>query len=183
MSHSLLTTEDTLWTWSLHMACPLACPLLLTWLCLTTTVCFLTLPVLTVRKRYITSEVAANFIEIFKITPTQILPAPCDFIVDDFRNRLKSAIDHVAPLTTKATKNKPIPPWRSTVLVKESKRQCRSAEGRWRKPKLTIHYEILRQQLKSHNNNIKQARREYFSKLITDHKNNPKFLFSTFNQF
>lgn len=56
----------------------------------------------TVRKRHITSEVATNFIEILKSTPAEILPALCDFIVDNFNNRLKSALDHVAPLTKTA---------------------------------------------------------------------------------
>ncbi len=43
-------------------------------------------PVRTVRKRYLTSEVAANFIEILQSTPAEILPAPCDFIVDHFNS-------------------------------------------------------------------------------------------------
>lgn len=64
----------------------------------------------TVRKRYITSEVAANFIEILKSTPAEILPAPCDFIVDNFNRKLKSTLDSVAPVVTKTIKSKPTPP-------------------------------------------------------------------------
>lgn len=44
-------------------------------------------PVRTVRKRYLTSEVAANFIEILQSTPAPILPASCDFIVDSFNRK------------------------------------------------------------------------------------------------
>ena len=35
----------------------------------------------TVRRRYLTPEVADNFIQILESTPAAILPAPCDFIV------------------------------------------------------------------------------------------------------
>ena len=137
-------------------------------------------PVRTVRKRYLTSEVAANFIEILQSTPDDVLPAPCDFIVDNFNCKLKSTLDSVAPLLTKTVKTKPVPPWR-TATIKKLKINCRGAERRWRKSKLTVHYEILREQLKSYNNAVKQARTSHFSKLITDNKNNPRFLFSTFD--
>ncbi|KAL7394120.1 hypothetical protein ABVT39_020980 [Epinephelus coioides] len=130
----------------------------------------------TVRKRYLTSEVAANFIEIF----AEILPAPCDFIVDNFNSKLKSTLESVAPLLTKIIKTKPTPPWRNDN-IKRLKRKRRSAERRWRKTKLTVHFEILRKQLKTYNKTVKQARISHFSKLISDHKNNPKFLFSTFD--
>ena len=112
----------------------------------------------TVRKRYLTSEVAANFIHILQSTLAEILPAPCDFIVDNFNNKLKSTLDSVAPLLTKTIMIKPTPPWRNEE-TKKLKRNCRSAERRCRKSKLTVHHEI--------------------KKLISDHKNNHKFLFST----
>ncbi|KAL7395907.1 hypothetical protein ABVT39_025211, partial [Epinephelus coioides] len=135
-------------------------------------------PVRTVRKRYLTSEVAANFIQILQSTPAEILPAPCDFIVDSFNNKLKSTLDSVAPLLIKTIRTKPTPPWRN-LEIKQLKRYCRSAERRWRKSNLTVYYEILRQHLKTYNNAVKQARISHFKKLISDNKNNPKFLFST----
>ncbi|KAL7401198.1 hypothetical protein ABVT39_024753 [Epinephelus coioides] len=137
-------------------------------------------PVRTVRKRYLTSEVAANFIQILQNTPAEILPAPCDFIVDNLNSKLKSTLDSVAPLLTKTIKTKPTPPWRNDN-IKRLKRKCRSAERWWRKTKLTVHFEILCKQLKTCNKTVKQARISHFSKLISDHKNNPKFLFSTFD--
>ncbi|KAL7369618.1 hypothetical protein ABVT39_003721 [Epinephelus coioides] len=138
-------------------------------------------PVITVRKRYLTSEVAANFIQILQSTPAEILPAPCDFIVDNFNSKLKSTLGSVAPLLTKIIKTKSTPPWRNDD-IKRLKRKCSSAERRWRKNKLTVHFEILCKQLKTYNKTVKQARRIFhFSKLISDHKNNPKFLFSTFD--
>lgn len=55
-------------------------------------------PVGTVRRCYLTSEVAANFMEILQNTPADILPGPCDFIVDNFNSRLTSSLDSVTPL-------------------------------------------------------------------------------------
>lgn len=60
--------------------------LLLTWLCLTNYCVFFSITgfiqrettVRTVRKRYITSEVAANFIDILDKHSPVSLPAPCD---------------------------------------------------------------------------------------------------------
>ena len=66
-------------------------------------------PVRTVRRHYLTSEVAANFMRILQSTPAEILPAPCKFIVDNFNSRLKSTLDSVAPLLTKTIKTKPTP--------------------------------------------------------------------------
>ena len=80
-------------------------------------------PVRTVRRRYLTSEVVANFIEILQSTPAEILPAPCDFIVDSFNSKLKSALDSVAPLLTKTIKSKPKPPWRSDE-IKRKMQEC-----------------------------------------------------------
>lgn len=61
------------------------------------------------------------------------------------------------------------------------KKTCRSAERRWRKSKLTVHYEIFRQLLKSYNKTVKQAIISHFSILITNNSKNPRFLFSTFD--
>lgn len=89
-------------TWVHHMACPLLRPLLWTWLYLTTFVCALQSPVL--RKCYLTSEVAANFIQILQRTPEEILQAPCDFITDSLNNKLKSTLDPVARSSLKQLK-------------------------------------------------------------------------------
>ena len=125
----------------------------------------------TVRKRYLTSEVAANFIQILQSTPAEILPAPCDFIVDSFNHKIKSALDSVAPLLIETINTRPTPPWRNTE-TKKLKRNCRSAERRWRKTKLTVHYEISHGQLKTYNNAVKQVKISHFQKIINEHKNN-----------
>ncbi len=43
----------------------------------------------TVRKRYLTTEVAANFVDLLCDTTAYFLPSSCDFIVDSFNGKLK----------------------------------------------------------------------------------------------
>ncbi len=192
---SNLRASVTVWCGSSCWSCPLVCPLLL--LVLSTGVSSVVdlavsdhycvnitsfsqqeAPVRTVRICYLTSGVTANFMETLHNTPAEILPASCDFIVGNFNGKLKSSLDSVAPLLTKTLKTKPTPLWRNEEM-KKLKRNCRSAERKWRKTELTVHYEILREQLKIYNNAVKQARISHFARLITDHKNNPKILSST----
>ena len=83
----------------------------------------------------------------------------------------------MAPLSTKTVSIKPTPPWIKTQ-IKQLKRNCRSAERKWRQTKLTVHYDIFRDKLKTYNKAVKQARTSHFSQLISDKKNDHKFLFS-----
>lgn len=80
----------------------------------------------TMRKHCLTSEAAANFIEIL-----MILPSCCDFIVDDFNNKLRTSLDAIAPFYpfNQNNKNKE----NTTVvrlLYKKLKKKCRIAERR-----------------------------------------------------
>ena len=88
----------------------------------------------TVRKRYFTPEVAANFIEIVGKHPPATTPASCDFIVEHFINKLQLACDIAAPLHLKKVLPKRNPPWRNEEM-KNLKRNCRVAERKWRKNK------------------------------------------------
>ena len=97
------------------------------------------IPERTVRKRYLTSEVAANFSEILKDAPKAVLPSSCDFIVDHFNWKLRSTLDSVAPINIKRIKSNTKPPWRTNNVLR-LKRECRIAERRWRKNKLTVHF-------------------------------------------
>ncbi len=95
-------------------------------------------------------------------TSAEFLPASCDFIVDNLNSKLKSSLDSVAPLLTKTIKTKPTTPWRNDE-IKKLRRNCRSAERKWRKTDSSL------------------RNTSHFPRLITDHKNNPKILFSTIN--
>lgn len=67
-----------------------------------------------VRKHFVTSELAANFIEIFHALPD--LPAPCYIIVDDFNSQPNSTADSVAPFVTNVNEHKPISLWRNDQI-------------------------------------------------------------------
>uniref|UniRef100_A0A3P8P5K8 Reverse transcriptase domain-containing protein n=1 Tax=Astatotilapia calliptera TaxID=8154 RepID=A0A3P8P5K8_ASTCA len=132
----------------------------------------------TMRRRYLTSEVAANFTRVLDECPPVILPAPCDLIFSYFNSKLKKSLDSVAPLTTKKINVKHASPWRNEE-VKKLKRNCRAAERRWRKNKNNINHQIFCEQLKVYNNTLRKSRNSYFAKIISINKNNPKVLFST----
>jgi len=85
-----------------------------------------------VRKRYLTPEVTANFINLSHDIPPSILPSSCDFMVNNFNSKLKSILDTVAPLKIKKIKSNPTPPWKDQT-IKQLKRKCRIAERKWRK--------------------------------------------------
>ena len=123
----------------------------------------------TVTKRHLTPEVAAKSIELLEKCPPTVLPAPCDFIMHDFNSRLKSTLNTVAPLTKKTIRNRPIPPWRNKEL-KELKQNCRVAERRWWKNKITTQHQIYSEKLKIYNKAIRDSRNKYFSNLISNHK-------------
>ena len=139
------------------------------------------IPQQTVRKRYLTSEVAANFIHLLHDMPADFLPSSCDFMVDSFNSKLRSTLDSIAPPKLKKIVSYPTPPWINEE-IKKLKRNCRIAERRWRKNKLTINHNIYHEQLVICNKAIKQSRQAHFSKLISDNRNNPKILFSTIDR-
>ena len=139
------------------------------------------IPVRTIRKRYLTAEVAANFIDILTDTPSDVLPSSCDFIVENFNSKLRSALDIVAPIKIKKLSTKSKPPWKNDH-TNNLKRNCRKAERKWRKNKIQINYNIFKYHLKAYNTAIKQERRKHFSTLIHNNQNNPKVLFKTIDQ-
>ena len=86
-----------------------------------------------------------------------------------------SYLDSVAPLiTTKKVKTKPTAHWRNDK-IKQLKRNCRMAERKLRKNKLSINFQSLQEQFQIYNTTVKQARNNYVARLITENKNNPRF--------
>ena len=139
------------------------------------------IPVRVVTKRYLSSEVVANFINSLNHHPPSILASSCDSMVDAFNDYLKKTLDEIAPPTTKKVRAKPPTPWKNEHTM-ALKRACRIAERTWRKNKTEINYQLLRVQLKSYNNALKQSRKDHFTKLISANKNNQRILFSTIDR-
>ena len=89
---------------------------------------------------------------------------------------LLSVLDSVAPLKTKKKCTSRTSPWLRKKNVSETKRKCRAAETKWRKTKITIHYNIYKDTLTTYNKTIRLAI------IISENARNSRVLFSTIDQ-
>lgn len=71
-------------------------------------------------------------------------------------------------------------PW-VDYSIRSLRQLCRKAERKWKKDKLQISYEILRDCLLVYQNVVKKAKASYFTELIDKHHHTPKALFSVVN--
>lgn len=85
------------------------------------------------------------------------LPSSVDDLVNNLNTKLQSAIDHIAPVRYKKIPQKQKPPWRNQN-INQLKRNCRKAERRWRKTKLQVHHDILKELLAEYNTAVRHAR-------------------------
>lgn len=69
-----------------------------------------------VRKRFITDQVAENFIEHLTETPRDILMSSCDSMIDSLNSKLRSTLDTVAPIKLQKTTTKASSPWRNEKI-------------------------------------------------------------------
>ena len=99
-------------------------------------------------------------------------------MVQHFNLKLESALDVVAPMKTKKKQDSRVTPW-VNEHTRSLKKECRRAERVWRKNKLTIHLEILKQSTVAYNKALRLARQAYFSGIINENKKNARVLFST----
>ncbi len=74
------------------------------------------IPERAVRKRHLPTKVAANFTDLLRDIPADILPSSCDFIVKSFNSKLRSTLDTVAQLRLKKITTHPTPPWRTEEI-------------------------------------------------------------------
>lgn len=131
-----------------------------------------------ITKRYITENTSDQFVQAFSSTPT--LPwTSVNELVDNFNSKMTNVIDTIAPTTVKIVSGKKKSPWRNTMLVRNEKRECRKAERQWRKTNLQVHYDIYKERLCIYNSELKNARRSFFSDIITKNNNNARALFAT----
>ncbi len=93
-----------------------------------------------------------------------------------FNSTCADIMNSIAPLKYK--NHKPVPvPWH-TETTRTLSRTCRQAERKWKKDRLQVSYEILRN---SYNMFQKAAKCKYLSELITNNCHKPQVLFSTIN--
>ncbi len=106
----------------------------------------------------------------------------CDNLVNDFNQSVTQILDDIAPLKIKTTLGKLKAPWRNIDSVRTLKRACRKSERKWRKTKLRDDYNNYREMLSIYKTEIRRSRQHYFSLIITENRNNSKFLFSTIDK-
>uniref|UniRef100_A0A3B1IUE7 Reverse transcriptase domain-containing protein n=1 Tax=Astyanax mexicanus TaxID=7994 RepID=A0A3B1IUE7_ASTMX len=129
------------------------------------------------KKRYIKASTANDFINILNNTPILYEDLDINEMVDIFNSKIRSVLDLVAPEREKRISLTKKTPWK-TEQLQQLKRKCRKAERVYRKTKLHVHYDILKNCIEEYNKGMRTQRQLHFSKIIDENSNNPKFLFS-----
>uniref|UniRef100_A0A3Q3JNC3 Reverse transcriptase domain-containing protein n=1 Tax=Monopterus albus TaxID=43700 RepID=A0A3Q3JNC3_MONAL len=122
-----------------------------------------------------TSVPFANTVEggHLNFTPTQI-----DNLVDSTAAFLCNTLDTIAPLKKKVVKQRRLAPWYSSQL-RSLKQASRKLERRWRSTKSEEFFIVWKDSLITYKKALHSARTAFYSSLIEENKNNPRFLFST----
>ena len=135
-------------------------------------------PSSTITKRFFSSSAVADFP--LHLSSTLSLPVThsVNNLVQHFNDKMKYALDIVAPLKTKRRNGSKATPWLNEE-TRSLKRECRRAERVWRKSGLSVHKLILKNSTVTYNRVRSLARQAYFSKIINENKKNPRVLFAT----
>ena len=137
------------------------------------------------RSRHINASTANKFSEALIAAPsTCIIETPPQSISTDeltalFNSTCATILDTIAPFKTSKPKPKG-DPWLNDT-TRALRRECRKAERRWKKDKLQISFEMLKNTRLQYQESINKARITYFSNLISNNSHNPQILFKTIN--
>ncbi|CAJ1086723.1 RNA-directed DNA polymerase from mobile element jockey [Xyrichtys novacula] len=107
-----------------------------------------------------------------------ISPLQLDQFVDDTSGTLRSILDSVAPLRQKTLTRERLAPWYN-VKTRELKQLLRRRERIWRSSKTAEARFLWQECLDKYKKALRRARTTYYSSLIEENKNNPRYLFST----
>ncbi len=100
-------------------------------------------------------------------------------LFSEFNCACVNVLNTVAPVKT--LKSKPrVDPWIDDN-IRSLRQSCRRAEHRWKKDKLQVSFEILRDSLLKYQKALRAARSSYFKKFITKNYHRPRTLFTVFN--
>jgi len=103
-------------------------------------------------------------------------PDNLDDLVNMYNNTLSHIIDKHAPITTKTITRRHNSEW-CTEEVLKAKVECRRAENRWRKNKLSVHLENFKSKCKHLTNICRKAKTNYYQQQISDCAGDQKKLF------
>lgn len=124
---------------------------------------------------------ALNSMPSFNITEdsyANITPSQIDSLIDKAGGLLQTTLDSVAPIKMKIIKQNKLAPWYNSQ-TRKLKQASRKLEFNWRSTKLEESRIVWQDSLKTYRKALRNARAAYYSSLIEENKNNPRFLFST----
>uniref|UniRef100_A0A3B3I3H5 Reverse transcriptase domain-containing protein n=1 Tax=Oryzias latipes TaxID=8090 RepID=A0A3B3I3H5_ORYLA len=108
----------------------------------------------------------------------RISPSINDHFVNDALQALRSTVHVVAPLKPKFVRQNRVAPW----FIAETcslKQEIRKLEREWRRSGSEQSLDIWKHSLLNYKKALRRARSQYYSTLISENGNNPRFLFST----
>ncbi len=101
-----------------------------------------------------------------------------DTITSNMGTIFSNTLETVAPIKLKKVREKSAAPWYSSY-THSLKKETRILERKWRKTNLEVFRIAWKNSMSSYRRALKTARTEHIRKLIDNHQNNPRFLFST----
>ncbi len=101
-----------------------------------------------------------------------------DTITSNMVTIFSNTLETVAPIKLKKVREKRAAPWYSSY-THSLKKETGILERKWRKTNLKVFRIAWKNSMSSYRQALKTARTEYIRKLIDNHQNNPRFLFST----
>ncbi len=101
-----------------------------------------------------------------------------DTITSNMGTIFSNTLETVAPIKLKKVREKRAAPWYNSY-THSLKKETRILERKWRKSNLEVFRIAWINSMSSYRQALKTARTEYIRKLIDNHQNNPRFLFST----
>ncbi len=136
--------------------------------------------------RLITTSTAVEFSEIYNSSSfVNVIECPSlslgpDELLILFNSVCSDILDVVAPYKVRKPKLNPTP-WLNNYTC-ALRQECRKAERKWRKDKLQVSLQFMRQCFSDYQAAVRTARQNYFSKVIAQNYNAPAALFSTINR-
>ena len=101
-------------------------------------------------------------------------------LVDMYNDTLKTNLEKVAPLITKEVTDRQKCPWYCDE-IKLAKQERRKAERRWRKTKLTVHYNILKEKQKYVSQLCSDTKSTYLCNIIQQYETDQRKLYQLAN--
>lgn len=132
--------------------------------------------------RMIKPATAAQFSETFSNVIETIGPSAflcTDELISCFSSTCINIIDKIAPLKPRLSKPNP-QPWIND-LTRAARQKFRKAEHQWKKHKLQVFYDILKDCWRNYQRTVKNVKAKYLSDVIDKNGHKPHVLFRTIN--